>query len=331
MSGTSAAYLSRFRLLGRLVPGTVWRGEIALPGPALSGERWPVIAIAGAEPGPVLFVNAGIHGGEYPAIEAVIQLGRLIDPARLRGTVVLMPVVNLPAFWQRTMFVCPVDGLNPNRMFPGNPAGSYTEQLVHALFHEFIMLADVAIDLHGGDIVEELSPFVICRRGTSDPDQRAQELGAVFGLPTLVTIDAPVQPGRGTMSFLAAVERGVPAFIAEAGGLGQLQHDAVTLLRSGVMRVMAHLGMLDAQVPSCPPPERCTAFVWLYSEKAGMFYREVRAGDWVSPGQRVGYLGSFFGEIEEEITSPVAGRVLFVTTSPAVQVRGLLMGIGVPG
>lgn len=323
-------YLSRFPLLGPLEPGTVWRGEVTLPGPALAGERWPVMAIAGAEPGPVLCVNAGLHGGEYPAIEAVIQLGRLIDPIRLRGVVVLLPVVNLPGFWHRAMFVCPVDGLNPNRVFPGDPTGSYTQQLVHAFFHQFMIRADVAIDLHGGDIVEELAPFAICRRGTSATDRTAQELAAVFGVPTLVMVDGSVQPGQGTMSFLAAAERGVPAFIAEAGGVGQLQPEAVALLRDGVLRVLGHLGMFEAGVGRGPAPERCAAFQWLYSERAGMFYREVRAGEEVRAGQRVGRIGSFYGETSEEVLSPVAGRVLFVTTSPAVQARGLLMGIGVP-
>lgn len=323
--------LGRFPLLGILEPGTVTRRELILPGPALVRDRWPIIAIAGAEPGPAVFVNAGIHGAEYPAIEAVIQLSRLLDPAHVRGVIVLMPVVNLPAFWQRTMFVCPVDGLNPNRAFPGDPNGSYTQQLVHALFHNFIRRADVAIDLHGGDLVEALEPFAICRSGDRPVDQRAQELASVFGLPHLVTISGSVQAGTGTMSFLAAAEYGVPAFIAEAGGVGQLQPEAVALLRDGVLRVLAHLGMLAEPAPTTPAqPARYRAFEWLYGEHAGLFYAAVQPGESVRAGQCVGHIGSLFGEVLEEIKSPVDGRVLFVTTSPAMPAHGLLMGIAVP-
>lgn len=321
--------LSRFPLLGSLTPGTTQHHEVALPGEALSEERWPVTTVAGSAPGPVLFINAGIHGGEYPAIETVICLGKSLRPEGLAGTVVLMPVVNLPAFWERSMFVCPVDNLNPNRVFPGDPNGTYTEQLIHALTSEFIARADLYIDLHGGDIVEALEPFAICQRGDQEANRKAAELAEAFGLPNLLVVDRPVQPAKGTLSFVAATELGVPAFIAEAGGVGQLEEEAVTLLTNGVFRVLGHLGMFEERVPTAAPSVRLTKFKWLYSEQAGMFYPTISTNDQVEVGQTVGTIGSLLGETIEEVTSPVAGRVLFLTTSPAVKEGGLLMGIGV--
>ena len=98
--------------------------------------------ITGAKPGPVLFVDAGGHGGEYPAVETVIRLDTALNAAEIAGTVVLMPVLNLPAFWQRNSFVCPVNNVNPNRVFPGEPHGTYSEQMAHALLNEFIVHAD---------------------------------------------------------------------------------------------------------------------------------------------------------------------------------------------
>src|SRR5258708_6957046 len=112
-------------ILGTLTTGTTERHMVALPGAALADDRWPVTTISGARPGPTLFVNAGVHGGEYPAVEAAIDLSRDVNAAELAGTVVVMPVLNLPAFRQRSMFVCPVDNLNPNRVFPGKPDGTY--------------------------------------------------------------------------------------------------------------------------------------------------------------------------------------------------------------
>src|SRR3954447_16903375 len=151
-------------ILGALQPGTTQRHMVKLPGTALAhDEPRPVVTVAGAKPGPLLFVNAGVHGGEYPAIESVIRLGNLLDPQTIAGTVVLMPVLNLPAFRTRTPFVCPIDNVNPNRVFPGSPGGSYSEQMTHALINEFVIHADAYVDLHGGDIPEALVPFVICR------------------------------------------------------------------------------------------------------------------------------------------------------------------------
>jgi uncharacterized protein len=240
-----------------------------------------------------------------------------------------MPVLNLPAFWQRSMFVCPVDNVNPNRVFPGDPQGTYSEQMVHALLNEFIVHADAYIDLHGGDIPEALVPFSICRKGDEPADIKAVELARVFGLPYLLTVDRPIQQSKGSSSFVAAAERGVPGVLAEAGGVGQLQQEAVGLLTDGVHRVMAHLGMHEATASAAPPPTVLTAFEWLYTQHAGMFYPSVTVDDEVQAGQEIGAVGSLFGETLERIIAPVTGRVLFLTINPAVRANGLLMGIGV--
>ncbi len=315
-------------LLGDLQPGTTQRHSVTLPGTELADEPRPIVTVTGARSGPLVFINAGVHGGEYPPIEAVIRLSRELDPATLAGTVVLMPVLNLPAFWKRTMFVCPVDNVNPNRVFPGDPNGTYSEQMTHALVNEFIAHADAYIDLHGGDIPEALVPFSICRDGDTPVDAKAKELASVFGLPYLLTVSRPIQPAKGSSSYVAAAERGVPGFIAEAGGVGQLQLDAVDLLTDGVRRVLAHLEMIQPMVVNAAPPKLLTAFEWVYAKHPGMFYPAVAVNDVVRDGQAIGKVGSLFGDTLETVIAPVDGRVLFLTISPAVQANGLLMGIG---
>lgn len=324
-------------LLDPLQPGTTQRHLVTLPGEALANEPRPVISVTGPNAGPMLFVNAGVHGGEYPAIEAVIRLGKTLDPAKISGTVILMPVLNLPAFRTRTPFVCPVDNVNPNRVFPGDPSGSYSEQMTHALINEFVVHADAYIDLHGGDIPEALVPFSICRDGTEAVDLKSKELALAFGLPYVLTVGKPVQPAKGSSSYVAAAERGVPALLAEAGGVGQLQEDAVQLLVDGVVNVMRHLGMMDVaisleegkQATSATPPMVLTAFEWIYAKQGGMFYSRVAVGSLVEKGQELGTIGSLFGDVLETVTAPVTGVVLFLTINPAVLENGLLMGIGV--
>src|ERR1700726_3202489 len=57
-------------ILGPLSAGKTQRHLVRLPGEALANdEPRPVITVTGAKPGPVLFVSAGVHGGEDPGIE----------------------------------------------------------------------------------------------------------------------------------------------------------------------------------------------------------------------------------------------------------------------
>ena len=343
-------------ILGELKAGTTQRHLIKLPGAALANdEPRPVISVAGIKPGPVLFVNAGVHGGEYPAVEAVIRLSKTLDPRMISGTVILMPVLNLPAFRTRTPFVCPIDNINPNRVFPGDPRGSYSEQMTHALINEFVVYADAYVDLHGGDIPEALVPFVICRSGDDEVSRRSKAIAMAFGLPYVLTVSKPVQPSKGQSSYAASAEKGIPAILAEAGGVGQMQEEAVELLVNGVLNVMRHLGMNAGDTPATTGKDEAgisddeinsksrakrtahravattllAKFEWVYTKNAGIWYPKIAPGDVVKEGQQVGTVGDLFGEILEEIISPVNGVVLFLTINPSVLEKGLLMGIGV--
>ena len=120
-------------------------GPIAIPG---AGERatgtftfsgdeglakyeWPYIAIAGLQAGPIVLITAGIHAAEYTGIEAAIRLGRTISPDAVRGTILILPLLNRPGFYERSIYVNPEDGDNLNRLFPGKPDGTWGERFAH--------------------------------------------------------------------------------------------------------------------------------------------------------------------------------------------------------
>src|SRR5262249_19798119 len=134
-----------------------------------------------------------------------------------------------------------------------------------------------------------------------------------------------------------AAEKGVPSILAEAGGVGQMQEEAVTLLLQGVINVMGHLGMIAGERPHLNPlPHKgqessatvLTKFEWLYTKHQGMWYPKVGAGDLVKKGQEIGTIGDLFGNTLEKVISPVNGVILFLTINPSVLENGLLMGIG---
>ena len=111
--------------------------------------------------GPTLVVTGGVHAAEYASIAAALDLGRSVDPQGLRGRVIVVPVINMPAFTARSIYVCPLDGRNLNRVFPGDAHGTASEQIADWVFRNVISRADYYVDLHGGDLIEALVPFTI--------------------------------------------------------------------------------------------------------------------------------------------------------------------------
>ena len=310
-------------------PGTVRRGTLRFSHPTLADWVWPYTVVRGAVDGPRLALISGVHPAEYPAIEANIRSIRALDPAHLRGIVVSLPIVDVPAFLPRTPFVCPIDGKNPNRFFPGDPNGTFTDVMDDAIFRAVVAPSDALVDLHGGDMVEALVPFSIYSPvGTDQVNAASAALGRAFGLPYLVA-SLPRPGGIGGTTAQAAAAAGVPAIIAEAGSSGLLTEPETQLLVDGVGNTLRHLGMLGDIVPPATPIE-IDRFTWLNSPAEGMWYPSVVVGESVREGQTIGRIGDLFGDTLAEIAAPHPGDVLFITSSPAMPADGLIMAIGEP-
>src|SRR5262249_55534332 len=116
--------------------------------PLLAKYTWPFFSIVGGRPGPTFLITAGIHAAEYTGTLAAIRLGRLLDPADISGTVVIIPLLNRPGFYERSIYVNPEDGDNMNRVFPGSPDGTWSERFAHYLLNDVVAGVQYAIDLH---------------------------------------------------------------------------------------------------------------------------------------------------------------------------------------
>lgn len=302
------------------------RRTIVFPDARLAGLEHPAFEARGDADGPHVALIAGVHGCEYSSIAAVTRFMRELDTSELAGSITAVPIVSMESFRQRSAFVVPADGKNLNRSFPGTYDGTYTDALARGIFDEIVAGADALIDLHGGDLVEALEPFVIYE--VSDVEARAEAMAIAFNLPYVVREES--EGALSAMTSGAAARAGIPAIIAEAGGCGQLEETAVRMLVDGVRNVFRQLGML----PGPPAPPRADIRLvggseWLRCRNAGWWEPAVAAGDVVEEGHLLGRVLTLYGDPAEEIYAPRDGVVLFMTSSPAVGDDGLLLGLGV--
>lgn len=318
----------KFPLVPAPEPGQRREGYVAWGDPVLAGWDWPYVAVHGAQPGPAVLVTAGVHGSEYTSIDAAVRLAAGLDPREVRGQVLCLPLLNPPAFWQRTAYVCPVDGLNPNRAFPGKALGSFTERLAWHVTERAIRYADALFDLHGGDIPEALVPFTIYEQsGDAALDTRSRAIAEAFGLPVILAQNPATAPISGP-TYAAAARLGVPAVIAEDGGVGVWDANGADRLLAGARNALRELGVLPGPAHATMPPKVYETFVWVRSRCSGFFKPRVAVGDAVAAGTLLGSIGDFFGAVQEQVRSPADGEVLFLVVSSAIAEAGLICGIG---
>ncbi len=302
----------------------VTRRLVRSSAPALAGLEWPVFEASGARDGPRACVLAGVHGCEYSSIAAVVAFMRALDISALTGSIVAVPIVSPTSFRARSPFVVPEDGRNLNRSFPGDPHGSFSDVLADHVFSQFVTGSDVLIDLHGGDMVEALEPFALyddsAVRGSSE------RLARAFGLRYVVcdTTDT-----LGGTTSAAAAAAGIPGFIAEAGGRGLLEPTEVERHVRGLRSALRAGSVLDGE-PDRPPERQLLVerFLWLRTETQGWWQPAVDVGETVTAGDRLGSVRDAFGDVIDTITAPETGVPLFLTSSPAVEPGGLLLGLG---
>jgi predicted deacylase len=286
----------------------------------------PVYLINGSEAGPTLVVTAGIHGGEYPCVEAATRLGQLIEPQQLKGRMIIIPSANPVAFKARSIYITPVDGLNLNRQFPGDENDTFTRAWAAWLFNNVMKQADMYIDMHGGDMIEALIPFVSYNiTGNPAVDDTASAMADSYGIRAVLVKNDP--GGLGGTTYAAAAQAGIPALLTEAGGQGVWRESEVDILQSGVRRVMSRFNMYESIPDPGEKAERLSGWSWLTAQEDGLFYPEVSIGDNVVAGQNLGRIADIFGETLQDVVCPASGEILFLVTSLAMNAEDPLMAI----
>src|SRR5215813_10832026 len=306
-------------------------GYIEVPAGVDAGLRIPVVVLHGAWPGPILAIVSGAHGTEYASIIAVEKLIDRVDPTELSGTLILLPLVNLPSFEQKVVHVNPVDGKSMNRFYPGRPDGTQSERAAYAITKNVVEACDHLIDLHGGDLDESLRPYTYwTKTGNAAQDGISRDMALAFGLDHIIAVtDRPKDPASSRYLDNTASTRGKPSIAAEAGYAGRADTDDVELLVRGCLSVMRQLKMLPGS------PSRVEHPVWienirtLASEQTGIFYPLVTRGQFVESGMKIGYVTDLFGKTIFEARSPSAGVVLYICAVPSMKKGETIANIGV--
>lgn len=257
-------------------------------------DAWGVtqlpLAVIANGTGPTVVLEGGNHGDEY---EGPITIGELIhdlDPAAIQGRLILMPSNNAPAATEGRR-TSPVDGLNLNRSFPGDPHGSITEQIAAYLTDHIFPRADAFLDLHSGGSSLRIIPSAIIEP-TRDADlhRRNQAAVAAFGAPMIVLLD---NMGDARTATATACRAGLVTVGTEMAGGGGVSIEALDICRRGVRNVLAHLGVIESpkgEAPKVAAPHFTLpgSAAYVFAEGDGVFEPFHSNGDTVQQGQPAG-------------------------------------------
>ena len=303
--------------------GTVGQNEVRhfeFEAAEISGYplRIPVTVVNGAKSGPTLCVTSGLHGGEYDSIEAALRLSNAVFPGRLSGKLIVLPIINIQSFLQKVPFTNPIDNVNMNRIFPGDPRGSVSRRMANKIFSEIVLRSNFLIDLHGGDLTESIQAHVMVKiTGNKDIDDQSRKMAEAFDIPYVWELEVsgiPDYPGypKGTVTY-EAPSRGIPSVTAEAGERGKLEEESVKVLYEGMVNVMKQLKMIDGALSPTRKKTLLQHGAVVCPNIGGLFYPNVSCGDHVDIGTKLGVVKNLRGEVKETLSSKTKGVVLSLT------------------
>jgi predicted deacylase len=296
-------------------------GLLRVPAGIDSGTAIQIAVINGENPGPVVAFVAGAHGTEYASLVAMTRFIARVDPRKLSGTVIVVPLLNIASFEQMVPHINPIDKKGMNASYPGDHAGTQTSRALALIAEQVVKPADVIIDLHGGDLDEDLRPYAYwIRSGDAGLDSASYDLATHFGLDMIIVRDLDVtQPAsiRNLSGFALSLHKAT--IVAEAGRSGQV---------NGSLNVLARLKMIAA--PASPAAKSITyvgSDARVRADSGGMFYAIAIRGSIVKKGAKVGSVTDYVGRPLGDILAPQDGIVTFIRGVPSMTKGATLVTI----
>lgn len=299
--------------------GSIARGFLKV-GEMLTGAvQIPIVIVHGGNDGPVFCLTAGVHATEYPPIEALRRVLRELDPGKLNGTVVAVPIVNMHMFAARHGFTSPIDGINLNKIAPGDD-GSMTELVAKTLLDEVVTRAEYHIDLHGGDMGEMLWAYGgYSLTGNREQDEKGEAMTRLY-TPKMICLSPEGSLLPPTPGFLvyAAARKGVVSMLAESGGNGGLDEADVRVHVDGVLNIFRYLGMIHGTPAIRGPLFKAKDRAVTRATKSGFLHLKVAIGDVVPDGGVAAEIYDVFGDLVETVRVARGGTAGLVWSHKAV-------------
>lgn len=285
-----------------IAPGA--RALVDLPMPKLSSHTsvsMPVHVIHGRRDGPVLFVSAAVHGDELNGVEIIRRVLESKSVAKLRGTLIAVPVVNAYGLIHESRYL--PDRRDLNRSFPGSEQGSLAARLAHLFIEQIVRRCTHGIDLHTGAIHRTNLPQI--RANLDDPE--TEKLARSFGVPVL--LNASLRDGS---LRAAAGELGIPMLLYEAGEALRFDEISIRAGVAGVINVMRTLEMLPASKrrSAVRDPYVARRSSWVRATESGMLSTVVPLGGHVKRGDTLGVVDDPYSGVRHVIEADRAGVVI---------------------
>jgi len=253
---------------------------------------FPAVSIRNGQ-GPVVVICGGVHGDEYEGPVVIGELIRQIQPADVRGQLILLPAFNAPALraGRRTS---PIDHFNLNRTFPGDDFGAPTQQIARYVADHVFSRANFHIDLHAGGrtLIIQPSVHVVLADGMDAELVAANaRMAEAFGIAITVKMS---NMGDYRTSAGYTTSRGIPTLSAEMGMAGWLTGESVQLTRDATRRLLRHTGVLPdiAIVPGVKTRWMRISgpAAYVFAPCDGYFERRFKLGDAIEKGQLAGLM-----------------------------------------
>lgn len=298
-----------FTLLGNeILPGTSTRLAWS-PGIQIAGlsQPTPVLVVNGANAGPTLCLTGAIHGDELNGIEIIRRTMYDLDPEKLSGRVVGVPIVNLPGFQQGSRYL--PDRRDLNRHFPGSPDGSLADRIAFSLFENIIRRCNLLVDIHTGSLKRTNLPQL--RADMNNPDVAT----LTQGFDRMAVVHSSGSPG---MLRSAAVDAGITTVTMEAGESHRIQEHQIEAGVNSLTSLMERQGMISRMFVWSDPEPVYYDSDWIRAQHGGILFSDVELGARVSEGEILGYVADPITNAQYPIRSSSNGRVIGMAVDQVV-------------